>query len=121
MTRNIKTAGSKKEKKQQKEESNLIATWSPNIEQISIIMKYAQTGALEPLMRTVNFTPDSMASFKISCLCSDCPESTFDFTDLLGSMIKSHKTSSKGKISCENCASPECSNVLYTITIKYKR
>lgn len=120
MTRRVKTAAAKMEKKQLKLESGSISSLSPKVSKITISMKYAQIGVLDPLMRMVNFTPDSAAVFKISCLCSDCPESVFDFTKIIKSMMKAHKTSAKGEISCENCAAPECSDVAYTITIKYK-
>jgi hypothetical protein len=82
-------------------------------------MTYTQTGVLEPLSRSVNFYPGSAAVLKMHCLCSECTEGSFDFTKILKSMVKNGKTAAKGKIGCDGCSSPECSDVAYEIAIKY--
>jgi hypothetical protein len=120
MNRRAKATAAKADKKKQNIEYGSVSALSPKVAKITISMKYAQTGVLEPLLRVVNFIPDSAALFKVSCLCSECPESMFDFTKIIQSMLKGHKTVSKGVISCENCSTPECTDVAYTATIKYK-
>lgn len=120
MNRRVKAASAKAAKKQQSLESGTISALFPKVTKITISMKYAKIGALEPLLRIVNFTPDSAAILKVSCLCADCPDSGFDFAKILKTMVKGHKTTAKGEISCDNCSSPECSNVAYTITIKFR-
>lgn len=120
MNRRAKAAATKADKKKQNTEYGSVSSLAPKVAKITISMQYAKTGVLEPLLRVVNFTPESAALFKVSCLCSDCPESTFDFTKIIQSMIKGHKTVSKGSISCDNCSTPECTDVAYTATIKYR-
>ncbi|KAF0177501.1 MAG: hypothetical protein FD164_2357 [Nitrospirae bacterium] len=119
MNSRVKVAAAKAEKKQQKLESGTLSEVFPKVSIITVAMRYAKTGVLEPLTRTVNFTRDSAALFKISCLCADCPESGFDFSSILKTMVTGHKTSAKGTINCENCPAPECSDVAYAVTIKY--
>ncbi len=119
VNRKAKLAATKAEKKQQKIEYGSVSGLFPMISKITISMKYAKTGVLEPLSRMVNFTRDSAAIFKISCLCSECPDSGFDFSDIIKAMVKAKKATAKGAISCENCPAPECSDVTYTATIKY--
>jgi hypothetical protein len=115
----MKVAAAKAEKKQQRIDAGFLSELFPKVKEISISMIYSKTGVLEPFSRTVNFFPGSYAVFKVSCLCSECPEGGFDFTKIISSMVGTHKTASKGKISCEGCAAPECSDVAYTAMIKY--
>lgn len=107
------------ERKQQRIDASLVSEIFPRVTKISISMRYNKTGVLEPLSRTVNFFPGSLALFKVNCLCSECAEGGFEFTKIISSMIGTRKTSSKGKISCESCSTPECLNVAYTVTIKH--
>ncbi len=119
MNRRAKLAATKAEKKQQKLEYGSVSTLFPKVSKITISMKYAKTGVLDPLSRMVNFTRDSAAIFKVSCLCSECPDSGFDFSKIIKTMVKDQKATAKGAISCENCPAPECADVAYTTTIKY--
>jgi len=121
MNRRAKLMVSEAEKMQQKVDVSLVSELFPKVTEIVIGMQYSQTGALEPLSRTINFFPGSSATFKVNCLCSECVESAFDFTKIITAMVKNHKTGSKGEISCENCPAPECSDVAYSVTIKYAR
>lgn len=109
----------KSEKKQQQMEAGFISGLFPSVIKITINMMYSQTGALEPLSRTVNFFPGSYAIFKVNCLCAECAEGAFDFTKIISAMVQTRKTASKGKISCESCSAPECLDVAYSVTIKY--
>ena len=118
MSRRAKMTAAKAEKKQQKLEAGLVSELFPKIKKIAISMTYSQTGVLEPLSRAVNFYPGSTAFFKMHCLCSECDEGTFDFTKIISEMIKTNKMSSKGKIGCDGCSVPECSDVAYDIAIK---
>ncbi len=105
--------------KQQKIDAGLVSELFPKVSEIAISMLYSQAGVLKPLSRTVNFSPDSAAAFKLNCLCADCVEGRFDFTKIISAMVAARKTTSKGEIRCEHCAAPECSNVSYSVTIKY--
>jgi hypothetical protein len=119
MTRRAKMTAAKEKEKQQKIDAGLVSELFPKVTQIAINMLYSQAGALKPLSRTVNFFPGSSAIFKLNCLCSDCIEDRFDFTKIISEMVRTRKTASKGKISCESCSAPECSDVAYSVTIKY--
>ena len=119
MSRRMKVAAAKAEKKQQRIDAGLLSELFPKVIEISISMIYSQTGVLEPLSRTVNFFPRSYAVFKVNCLCSECLESGFDFTVIISTMVATNKKVSKGAISCESCSAPECSDVAYSVTIKY--
>jgi len=120
MNRRAKMAA-KAEKKQQRIDAGIVADLFPKVAQITISMLYSQTGVLEPLSRIVNFSPGSVAIFKVNCLCSDCVEGVFDFTKIINSMVKARKPAAKGKISCISCAAPECTDAAYTVTIKYSK
>jgi hypothetical protein len=111
-------AAAKAEKRQQRIDAGLLSELFPKVVEISIAMKYSQTGVLEPLSRTVNFFPSSYAVFKVSCLCSECIDGGFDFAKIISTMVGTRKMVSKGKISCNGCSTPECSDVTYTVTIK---
>jgi hypothetical protein len=112
------TAAKAKEK-QQRIDAGLVSELFPKVTEIAISMLYNQAGALKPLSRTVNFSPDSAAAFKLNCLCADCIEGRFDFTKIISAMVKTRKTVSKGVISCDSCPAPECSDAAYSVTIKY--
>lgn len=119
MSRRARAMAAKAEKKQQKIEAGRVSELFPRVAEISILMQYSQTGVLEPLSRRVNFFPGSAAVFKVNCLCPECIEGAFDFTRTISEMVKARKTASKGKISCDNCSAPECTNVEYAVMIKY--
>ncbi len=121
MNRREKMTALKAEKKQQKVEAGLVAELFPKVAEIAINMRYSQTGVLEPLSRRVNFIPRSSAVFKINCLCPECAEGGFEFTKIISTMVETRKTAAKGKISCESCTAPECSDVEYTVAIKYTK
>lgn len=119
MSRRAKMTAAKAEKKQQRMEAGLISELFPKVKKITISMVYSQTGVLEPLSRAVNFYPTSAAIFKVHCLCAECEEGAFDFTKIISVMVKANKLATKGKIGCEGCAAPECSDVTYGIAIRY--
>jgi len=119
MSRRAKMVAAKAKDKQQRIDAGLVSELFPKVTEIAISMLYSQAGALKPLSRTVNFSPGSSASFKLNCLCSECVEGRFDFTKIISAMVGARKTISKGKISCEHCSAPECSDVAYSVTIKY--
>ena len=119
MTRRAKMTAAKAKEKQQRIDAGLISELFQKVTQIAISMLYSQAGESKPLSRTVNFFPGSPAVFKLNCLCSECVENSFDFTKIISAMVATRKTASKGKISCEGCSAPECSDVSYSVTIKY--
>ena len=121
MVRRGKMTAAQEKEKQQKIDAGAVSDLFPNVTEIAISMLYSQSGALKPLSRAVNFFPGSSAIFKISCLCSECAEGRFDFTKIIGDMVSTQRSVSKGKISCENCAAPECADAGYSVTVKYTK
>ena len=119
MSRRENITAAKAEEMRQRTEAGLLSDHFPKIAKITISMRYSQTGVLEPLSRVINFYPASSAIFKLNCLCSECVEGRFDFTKIIGAMVRTRKTLSKGEISCESCSAPECSDVAYSVKIKY--
>ena|SRR5208337_166035 len=119
MSRREKMTAAKAVKKQQREEAGFVSELFPKVVTIGITMTYAQTGVLDPLTRAINFSPNSRAIFKVNCLCSECIEGGFDFTEIISSMVRARETVSKGEINCNDCPAPECSDAAYSITIKY--
>ena len=119
MSRRGKMTALKAKEKQQRTDADLVSGLFPQVLEIAISMQYTQAAAEKPLSRTVNFSSGSSAIFRLNCLCADCAESRFDFTEIIGAMVKTRKTASKGEINCEHCSAPECSNVAYSVTIKY--
>ena len=119
MNRRVKMMAAKAEKKQQRIEAGIVSELFPNVAHMVVSMIYNRTGVLEPLSRTVNFFPGSVAIFKVNCLCSECVEGAFDFNKIIRSMVGSRKMVSKGELSCESCSAPECAGVSYTVKIKY--
>jgi hypothetical protein len=109
----------KAEEKKRKAEAGLVSDLFPKVTEISISMLYSQAAEEKPLSRNLNFSPGSSAVFKINCLCADCVEGRFDFTKIINEMASARKTASKGVISCEHCSAPECSDVAYSVMIKY--
>lgn len=119
MTRRAKITAAKTKEKQQKIDAGFVSEFFPTVTEISINMLYSQAGEEKPLSRTVNFFPGSSATFKLNCLCSQCIEGRFDFTEIISEMVRTRETVSKGEISCKSCSAPECSGVAYSVTIKY--
>jgi hypothetical protein len=119
MKRRAKMTAAQAKEKQQRIEAGHLSELFPKVTEITVSMLYSQAGEAKPLSRTVNFSPGSSATFKLNCLCADCVEGRFDFTKIISAMVGTRKTASKGKISCEGCSAPECSDVAYSITIKY--
>ena len=82
-------------------------------------MMYSQTVVLDPLSRTINIFPSSYAVFNVNCLCPNCLDGGFDFTKIINTLVRTRKEGSKGKIGCKRCSTPEYSDVVYTVMIKY--
>ena len=116
MNRRVNMTAVKAEREQKRNEAGRVSERYPKVTTIAINMRYAQTGVLDPLSRIINFYPDSFATFKVTCLHSDCVEGGFDFNKIIRSMVRTRKPVSKGVISCESCTAPD---VAYAVTIKY--
>jgi hypothetical protein len=110
----------REERQQQKLESSSISKHFPEVSGIVISMTYNQKNLKKPLMRTVNFFPDSHAFFIVECLHKGCNDGGFDLTRRLTSMIRKNTKSEKGNLSCEGDGpSSDHSSIHYEINIQY--
>lgn len=107
------------ERKQERLDAGFLSKHFPKVASIVISMMYTQNG-LRSLPRTLNFSPDSYAFFKVSCLSDDCVDGGFDMTRTITSMIRNHSEASKGELGCDdNGPRPDHSNIVYDVAIKY--
>jgi hypothetical protein len=109
----------KAEKKQQKIDAGFMSSIFPGVASIIISMEYRQKGIRQPLPRTVNFYPGSYAFFRVDCLSKECVEGGFDFTHIMNSMVRGHKKTSNGEITCEGGPAAEHSAIDYEVAIQY--
>jgi hypothetical protein len=107
------------ERKQERLDSGFMSKHFPEVASIVISMMYKQRGA-KSLVRTMNFSPDSYAFFKVTCLSDDCVDGGFDMTRIITSMISNHSEASKGELGCvDNGPRPDHSNIVYEVAIQY--
>jgi len=108
------------ERLQQRVLAGFVSAHFPEVKSIIINMMYNQSGIAKSLPRTINFSPDSSAFFRIDCLNKDCEGGGFDLSQVLSSMIRNRRESAKGQLSCEgNGASSDHSDIVYKVDIKY--
>jgi hypothetical protein len=107
------------EKNQLRIDSGFVSKHSPDVANIVISMIYTQKG-VKSLRRTLNFSPDSYAFFKVACLSDGCVDGGFDMTRIITSMIRNHSEASNGELGCENNGlRPDHSNIVYEVAIQY--
>ena len=111
--------------KQRKIAAGLVSERFPEVSDIVVHMTYYQKGVNPVLMvRIVNFFPTGHAYFNMDCMIKGCLDGGFDLTSVIAKMIKNHKRSGKGKLSCngkgDSIASDHAS-IAYEIIIKYNK
>ncbi|RJQ55724.1 MAG: hypothetical protein C4526_02960 [Nitrospiraceae bacterium] len=107
------------ERNQERLDAGFMAGQFPEVASIVISIMYTQRGA-KSLLRTLNFSPDSYAFFKVACLSDDCVDGGFDMTRIITSMIRNHSEASKGELGCDdNGPRPHHSNIVYEVAIQY--
>ena len=111
--------GSTEERARQKLDAGLMSEHFPEVSNIVVKMKYVKEGTTS-LLRTLNFYPESHAYFRMSCLGEGCEDGGLDLTRVITTMIKNHKTSAKGELSCKN-KDPAAvhANIAYEVSLKY--
>jgi len=108
------------ERKQHRIDAGIMSEHYPEVATIVINMKYKQKGIANPIQRTLNFSPDSYAFFKVDCLSNDCIDGGFDMSWIITSMIRNRSELSKGELGCDdNGSRPNHSNIVYEIAIQY--
>lgn len=107
------------EKMQQRIEAGSMTERFPEVANIIVTMMYKQRG-INALLRTVNFSPESYAFFRIGCLSKDCIDGGFDLTQVITTMIRNRKETTKGNLGCEgNDLSAGHSDIAYEVVIQY--
>lgn len=107
------------EKKLKRQEAGLMANHFPNVSGIVVSMLYRQFGMKQAMPRTVNFVPSSYAVFSIDCLSKDCTDGGFDLTTVISGMVRNHKGSIQGELTCEGGPTQNHSSIKYEVTIQY--
>jgi len=107
------------EKKQERLDAGSMSRHFPQVANIVINMTYKQQGA-KSILRTLNFSPDSYAFFKVACLSDDCVDGEFDMTRIINSMIRSHSKEVNGELGC-NDSGPRTdhSAIVYKVAVQY--
>ena len=107
-------------KDQQRLDSGFVSMHFPEVASIVISMMYKQSGIANPISRTMNFSPDSYAFFRVGCLSDDCVDGGFDLTQTISSMIRNHSSNVKGELGCDDSGPrADHSAIVYEVAIKY--
>ena len=107
------------ERTRQKLDSDLMSDRFAEVSNIVVRMKYVKEGTTS-LLRTLNFYPESHAFFRMSCLGEGCEGGGLDLTRVITKMIKNHKTSAKGELTCKNKdPSAVHAKIAYEVTLEY--
>jgi hypothetical protein len=108
------------ERLKQRDDAGLVSANFPEVANIVISMSYNQIGLNKSMLRTVNFFPGSSAFFRVDCVNKDCVDGGFDLTRVISVMVKNHKETTIGKLSCEgNGPSAGHSAITYEVAIQY--
>jgi hypothetical protein len=108
------------ERMQERIDSGFLSKHYPEVESIVISMIYNQRGIGKPIHRIVNFSPGSYAFFKINCLSRGCDDGGFDLSHIINGMVRNHRESAKGKLTCESDRLPvNHSDIEYDILMKF--
>jgi len=109
----------REERLRQKLDAGIMSDRFPEVSTIVVRMKYVKEGATS-LLRTMNFYPGSHAFFRMSCLGEGCVDGGLDLTRVITTMIRDHKTSAKGELSCRS-KDPSAihADIVYEVSMKY--
>jgi len=116
---NSRRSAARIEKLQQKVDAGFVSKHFPEVASIVISMDYNQKGIQKALPRIVNFFPSSYALFRVDCLSRGCVDGGFDLSQVITSMIRNHRETASGDLSCEGGPSQDHSAIVYEVTIQY--
>jgi hypothetical protein len=116
---NSRKSAARAEKLQQKIDAGFVSKLFPEVASIVVNMTYNQKGIQKSLPRIVNFFPSSYAIFRVNCLNKSCVDGGFDLTQIITTMVKSHRETTKGDLCCEGGPSPDHSDIVYEVAIQY--
>ncbi len=109
----------REELKRQRLDAGLMSERFPGVSSIVVDMNYKR-GRTSALRRTVTFSPESPAFFRISCLGEGCERGGLELMWVINRMIRSREKTAKGELKCEN-TDPAIihADVDYDVTITY--
>ena len=116
---NSRKSAARTERLQQRIDAGFVAKHFPEVASIVINMTYNHKGMQKSLPRTVNFFPSSYALFRVDCLSKGCIDGGFDLNQVITAMIRNHRETTKGDLSCEGGPSLEHSAIVYEVAIQY--
>ena len=110
----------REERKRDLLDAGLMSGRYPDVSSIVGTMHYKRARVSSSILRTLNFSPESPAFFKISCLGEGCDDGGLDLTYVMQRMIRSRERSAKGQLSCDNTdAAIVHPSVDYEVAITY--
>jgi hypothetical protein len=119
---NSRKNAARAEKQQRKLDAGFMAARYPEVADIVVRMLYNQRGVQKSLTRSVHFSPDSYALFRIDCLSKECVDGGFDLTPVITGMIRNRREAARGELSCEGEGSAaNHSTIAYEVAIQYTR
>lgn len=105
--------------------AGLVSERFPGVSSIVLQMTYYQRTADPILMkRTVNFTPNDYACFRMDCMREECTQGGFELAPVVANLIKSSKKSAKGKIICNGKSETlrfGHASIAYEISVQYNK
>jgi len=116
---NSRKNAARAERLQRRIDAGFVDKHFPEVASIVINMMYNQKGIQKSLPRIVNFFPSSYALFRVDCLSRGCVDGGFDLTQVITAMIRNHRKTAKGDLSCEGGPSHDHSAIAYEVTIQY--
>jgi hypothetical protein len=103
--------------------TGLIADRFPGVARIAFRLTYYQRTVDPVLMtRTVSFLPADCAYFRLGCMRDGCMNGGFDLAAVVAGMVKSSRTSGKGRIVCRgrsDSTGHAHASLAYEVSIEY--
>ncbi len=116
---NSRNNTSRTEKIRKRLEAGSLAKHFPEVAGIVVSMTYSQLGMKQAMPRTVHFVPSSSALFSIDCLSKGCSDGGFDLTHIIFGMVRNHRDSVKGELTCNGGPVQKHSSIEYEVAIRY--
>jgi hypothetical protein len=114
----------KLERTQERQGAGLISQRFPEVSSIVVDMEHNRKGiSAIHLVRTLNFSSDSHAYFRVECLNRDCKDCTdgFHLDQVVAAMIRTRASLKEGELNCEgNGITSRSVNISYKVTIRYR-
>ncbi len=113
----------KLERMREKQAASLISQRFPEVSDIVVDMEHNGKGInATRLVRTLIFSSDSHAYFRVECLNGDCKDCTdgFYLDQVIAAMIRNHSSSQAGELNCEgNSLTSKHVHISYKVKIRY--